>query len=648
MSIITVRGIRARIASRPLSLVICCTVALPAWAEEYITVNARQVNPGIPITSTRTPLQQTPASDGGGLLKGIPGFSILRSGGSNGDPVLRGMFGSRLALLADGASTQGGCGSRMDTPTSYISPKDFDTVTLVKGPQSVIWGPMGSAGTLLFERQPEYFSGPDFRGTANMLWGANGRADQNLNTTFGNTSGYVRLDGNRSVSDDYKDGHGHRVPGLWRKWSSGVTLGLTPDDDTLAELSLGASDGKARYAGRMMDGSRFARKSAVLKVEKYHLSDSLSKISWQSYFNDTDHIMDNYSLRHPQGAKRKSEVGGVSWGSRLSSQWQDETTELTAGVDMMHKSHRKKSAGAWRDDATFIQMGAFSELRQAVSDDDTAVMGVRLDRVQADDKRFHHSSSRMRVLPGAFARYERVLPDAPVMVYSGVGYTERFPDYWELFSGKAGQQSFRQLKTEKTLQWDSGLQYQGDGLNAWTSIYVGRIADFILFDYRQASSRASNVNAVVMGGEAGASWDFAPHWSLEGSLNYAWGENRSDGQPLPQIPPLEGRLAVNYSREQWSTGLTWRMVASQHRVAPDKGNVTGRDSGPSAGFGVMSWYAGYAFTHNFEARVGIDNLFNHNYSEHLNLAGVSQFGYASTQRIPEPGRTWWLNMEYQF
>ncbi|MRE32020.1 TonB-dependent receptor plug domain-containing protein, partial [Escherichia coli] len=90
------------------------------------------------------------ASDGAGALKNIPGFSVLRSGGSNGDPVLRGMFGSRLTLLADGVSTQGGCGSRMDTPTAYITPQSYDTITVIKGPQSVLWGPMGSAGTLLF------------------------------------------------------------------------------------------------------------------------------------------------------------------------------------------------------------------------------------------------------------------------------------------------------------------------------------------------------------------------------------------------------------------------------------------------------------------------------------------------------------------
>jgi iron complex outermembrane receptor protein len=634
--------------SPPLLLALSCAAAFSTNAEQVMTVTAPGEASGIVATSTHTPRQPVPASDGADLLKTIPGFSMLRSGGSNGDPVLRGMFGSRLNVLTDGASIQGGCGSRMDTPTAYISPKIYDTLTVLKGPQSVIYGPMASAGTLLFERQPELFSQPGIKGSVDFLAGANGRSDQNVMTTFGNTSGYVRLDGNRSVSEDYRDGSGHKVPSMWRKWNSGVTVGLTPDDDTLAELSIGAGDGKARYAGRMMDGSRFARKSVTFKLEKYDLSKNLSKVSWQNYYNDTDHIMDNYSLRQSVGMKHKNEVGGVTMGSRLSGVWDIGSTEVTAGTDVMRKTHRKKSATGWRDDAQFLQMGVFSEIRQGAVEDGSLVSGLRLDRVQVDDKRSLQQKSRSSVLPGAFTRYELLLPDMPVKLYSGIGYTERFPDYWEIFSSKAGQSSFHELKNERTLQWDSGLIYNGDNVSAWASAYIGRVYDYILFDYSSAPSQVKNVNATIMGGETGASWRFAPHWELESSLNYAWGENRSDGQPLPQMPPLEGRVMLNYQQPTWSSGLMWRVVAAQHRVADKKGNVTGQDLGANAGFGVLSWNADYIFSDQLNMSVGIDNLFDKAYSEHLNMAGMSEFGYTSGQQIKEPGRTWWLEINYHF
>ena len=82
-----------------------------------------------------------PASDGSDYLKTIPGFSQIRNGGTNGDPVFRGMFGSRLKILTDGSEMLGACPSRMDAPTSYISPESFDLLTITKGPQTVLWGP---------------------------------------------------------------------------------------------------------------------------------------------------------------------------------------------------------------------------------------------------------------------------------------------------------------------------------------------------------------------------------------------------------------------------------------------------------------------------------------------------------------------------
>ena len=45
---------------------------------------------------------------------------------------------------------------------------------------------------------------------------------------------------------------------------------------------------------------------------------------------------------------------------------------------------------------------------------------------------------------------------------------------------------------------------------------------------------------------------------------------------------------------------------------------------------------------------GVDNLFDKTYSEHLNLAGNSGFGYSSNQPVNEPGRTFWAKVNVTF
>ncbi len=105
-----------------------------------VVTGVAQSSPLTIVTNPKEPRQPVPASDGADYLKTIPGFAVIRNGGSNGDPVLRGMFGSRLNILTNGGMMLGACPNRMDAPTSYISPETYDKLTVIKGPQTVLWG----------------------------------------------------------------------------------------------------------------------------------------------------------------------------------------------------------------------------------------------------------------------------------------------------------------------------------------------------------------------------------------------------------------------------------------------------------------------------------------------------------------------------
>jgi iron complex outermembrane receptor protein len=109
-------------------------------------------NPLEVVIDPKAPQQPIPANDGASLLKNIPGFSLIRKGGTDGDPVLRGSAGSRLNILLDGMEFHGGCGARMDPPTAYVFPESYDEVTVIKGPQTVRYGNGNSAGVVLFDR----------------------------------------------------------------------------------------------------------------------------------------------------------------------------------------------------------------------------------------------------------------------------------------------------------------------------------------------------------------------------------------------------------------------------------------------------------------------------------------------------------------
>ncbi|WP_437883007.1 TonB-dependent copper receptor [Pseudomonas sp. LRF_L74] len=657
--------------------------------EPTVVTAVQQQSPLTVVTDPKAPRQPVPASDGADYLKTIPGFSAIRNGGSNGDPVLRGMFGSRLNIRTNGGLMLGACPARMDAPTSYIAPETYDKLTVIKGPQSVIWGPGASAGTVLFEREPEHFGELGSRLHASLLGGSNGRFDKVIDGAVGGSQGYLRLIGNQAQADDYDSGSGDEVPSRWKKWNTDVALGWTPDEDTLIELTAGRGNGEARYAGRSMDGSQFLRESLGLRFEKSNLGGVLDKLEAQVYYNYADHVMDNFRLRTPDPTSSMpmpmaAQVDRRTLGTRVAAtlRWSD--VELVTGIDALRSEHRARSSSysmmtdiytdtdkfAWSKDATMHNYGVFAELTWNLAERQRVIGGARVDRASAKDWRTSISSmmgsspnptagdTRADTLPSGFARYEYDLADSPTTLYAGLGHAQRFPDYWELFSADDGPDgaanAFAGIKPEKTTQLDFGVQYASDDLQAWASGYVGQVRDYILFTYTSGgmmgdTSQAENIDARIMGGELGTAYRLSDAWKTDATLAYAWGKNSSDGKALPQMPPLEARLGLSYEQGDWSAGALWRLVAAQNRVAEGQGNVVGQDFGKSAGFGVFSLNGAYRISEQVKISAGVDNLFDKAYSEHLNLAGDAGFGFpAEPVAIDEPGRTLWTKVDLSF
>lgn len=657
---------------------------VPVDLDAVVVTAMMPVSPLTFETDPRVPRQPVPASDGADYLKTIPGFAVVRNGGSNGDPVLRGMFGSRLNLLTNDGAMPGACPSRMDNAMSYIAPETYDALVVTKGPQTVLWGPGASAGTVRFERDREFYPEPTWKLAGSALGGSWGRNDQVVDATYGAPLGYARVSANRSESGDYDDGNGDRVGSAWKKWNADLALGWTPDEDTLLELGLGIGDGQARYATRGMDGSRFDRSNASLRFEKSNLRlGALQEFEASLFHNVADHVMDNYSLRDPNPAgampmPMASNVQRSTTGGRAAATWRGAAFELVTGIDAQDSRHRRRSAmgrGAylavpWTVDARFDTAGAFAEGTWFQGERNRWVVGARVDRAGAEDGRASvagghggHAMSnptagqtREETLNAGFVRFEQDV-DKALGWYAGIGHTERMPDYWELFSANAGPagavNAFAGLATEKTTQLDVGLQYRGTRFDAWISAYAGRVEDFIQFRYTTAMmgsrSAVSNTDAQTSGAELGVEFRPTDRWKLAGSLAYARGKDRDSGRPLPQMPPLEGRFSADWNGGNWSAGVLVRVVDGQDRVARGYGNVVGQDIGPSAGFATLALNAGYRFDSGVELTAGVDNLFDRAYSEHLNLAGNADFGYpADAVRINEPGRTVWVKLNVSY
>ena len=414
-------------APRPAALAVALSLALCTHAHaaspnpetpEVLDAVIVTVPPGPASTTVTDPgvaRQPVPASDGADYLEAIPGFASVRNGGTNGDPVLRGMFGSRLNLLSNDGVMPGGCPSRMDNPLSYVAPETFDRLVVTKGPQTVRWGPGASAGTVRFERDTAPFIERDWRAQGSLLVGTAGRTDAVAELAFGGPGGHARLDANRSRADDYRDGSGRVVPSAWDKWNADLTLGWTPDTATSVTLGIGRGDGEARYAGRSMDGTRFVREAYSLRATRA-FEGRLRTLEASVYDNTADHVMDNYTLRDPNPLGTMpmpmgSNVVRRTRGGRIAADWTLGAWALALGIDGSHSEHEGRNArgvDAWRarplvEDAWFRNLGAFGEATLSIDGGRRIALGARVDRRRARPPPHHrddvHAQRRVRRAP---------------------------------------------------------------------------------------------------------------------------------------------------------------------------------------------------------------------------------------------------------
>ncbi len=669
---------------QPLAAAICVVCYSAAVSAESISTQHQTLAP-IVATAQRgnaasglivhadpkQPIQPIPATDGADYLQSIVGFNGIKNGGTNSDVTFRGMFGSRIKILTDGSESLGACPARMDSPTSYISPESYDRISVIKGPQTVQYANTGSAATVIFEREkPELTAEKPYQGQASVLIGSFGRLDHNVEAVLGDAQKYVRLNANRSESNSYQDGDGHSVPSSWERWNTDLAFGWTPNENTWLELTAGKSDGEALYAGREMDGSQFARESLGLRFEKKNITEVIQKVEGQVNYSYNDHVMDNFSLREFKPSAMMTMPMATNVARRtlntrvaMTSNW--ENLSLISGLDSQNNEHsvRKGMVNTYKDkirntDMEFQSYGLFGELSYALNDQNRLVTGVRVDQVKVEDRRAETSQFNQEIdktLPSAFIRFENQQPEHNAKSYVGVGYVERMPDYWELFSPKSGNgnlDTFNHIDTEKTLQLDMGYQHEHGAISSWVSAYAGLINDYILTSYTgmsgMLSANSRNVDATIAGAEAGIGYQFTDAIQADVSAMYAWGENSTDHRALPQIAPLEGRVNLRYVQDKYTLATLWRVVAAQDRISLNEGNIVGYDINESKAFNTLALNATYNLMKDVDVAIGVDNLLNQTYTEHLNKAGSSGFGFASNEQFNNTGRNYWARVSMKF
>src|SRR5438552_5957931 len=154
----------------------------PVWVEP-VTITAT----GAPIAALGSPLS-TAALSADGLrreqsvslahsLSRLPGVNALSTGAQIGKPVIRGLAGARVLVLADGSRLEDYSWSDQDGPS--VDARLAQRVEVIRGPASVLYGSdaLGGVVNVLPADLPDANGGPKFTHTGFEVSGASNNAE---------------------------------------------------------------------------------------------------------------------------------------------------------------------------------------------------------------------------------------------------------------------------------------------------------------------------------------------------------------------------------------------------------------------------------------------------------------------------------------
>ncbi|WP_146164541.1 TonB-dependent receptor [Nitrosospira sp. Nsp2] len=626
-----------------------------------------------------------PSSDAADFLRQKPEFSAAKIGGTAGTIYLRGLGGPRLGIVMNDSLEEAGANHGTDPATSYIQPDAHDHVTVVKGPNSVLYG-SSMGGLVIFNETPKKFEKPDVRARLVGGLGSFGRRDLTADVTIG--APLVQLRGISSFNrgDNYKDGSGQEFFSFFKRNSNKLIATFTPTKDITAEFSAEQGDAQVAFPAfsLMGDGIHFKRVILGSRFTVANISEKFRKLELQIYDRNLDHHMDNFTLRpvtvdilnpDPPGplitnTNRRTLMQTFRGRSARTVATFDLNAKTEGVIGYEHKD--EKFAGDNQTAGTLciitscttsrifvpfydlhtITNSAFSEVTYTVNPTTTIKAGARRDYFNTHSGELTtflgaplptSNSQRDDITNSGFIRIEKeILSGATAFISLANG--ERPASNLE----RASFNGFN-LKKEKNREINIGLTVSKSTWQGSVTVFGSRINDYILVSQ---GINSQNVDVDRVGTEFDVTKQITPQWRLFGNLAWIRAENLTGhGQgsvPLAQTPPLDSRFGLIFQQGTFSLTLAGRAVMKQDRIDPGYGNSLGIDNPtPTPGFETANMSMTWKPIKPVQLSMGIENIFDRTYYEHLSRRiGDVPPGFVNFGRVNEPGRALWFRVVF--
>lgn len=192
-----------------------------------------------------------------------------------------------------------------------------------------------------------------------------------------------------------------------------------------------------------------------------------------------------------------------------------------------------------------------------------------------------------------------------------------------------------ELKPEHSFQYQAGYKFRNSKLSGEIYIYRNELYDLIVrsrvsgdtIDGYPVYRKENLERAYIHGLETAFDLEISRSLSLSMNMTYTYGQNVTKSEPARRIPPLFGRLALDYKYKDLWINLEYLAAAKQDRLAAGDRDDNRIPAGGTPGWEIFNISTGYNWRF-IQADLSINNIFNQDYRFHgsgVNGIGRSAF-----------------------
>lgn len=645
----------------------------PASAQEKDSVKTHYLSEVVVLGKTKDTLQNFYRANTGitteTILARMKGVSLIRRGPYGQEPVFRGLNSGQLNVTIDGMKMFGACTDKMDPVTIYVEPVNLSQIQAAMGPQGSVFGSTIGGSLNMQLAQPivdnkiSGTAGGDSQSSANAL-------NHYSSVNVGRKSSAYRSSLAIRKSNNYREGGGQEVMfsryqkinfTLAGKWAIAKT-------DTLVASALIDKGKDIGFPALSMDVGK--ADAGLYSVTYSHHQPWLifHPITVKAYYNSIYHVMDDSKrpdVLQPMDMSGRSGTWGGFMETDIRIFHQHKTSlrvdyfknDLIGEMTMYGKNgssgYMQNAPASTRQD-----WGIFISQQWLLNSKNKFLFSFRGDRVNdylkpgvgADQLNFYNNlkNNNSKFIKTVSLNYKRKIIDGLHLEFTS-GYGERMPTLNEKYGfflfnrfdnydylGNPFLQPEKTINAEVTAHWVRSrfeLQFSPFYQSIGNYIRGGITADKgkAMTHGAKGVKTYSNVSRTELKGfDVMILAGVLRNMQLTNSIKYTYGVIIGEGA-MPLIPPLKSVTSIRWQGRKTDIQGEWEFAASQNNVS----TLAGEEKTP--GYSIFNLRGGFKVTSKLKINMGLENIFDRRYREHLDWGGIMR-----------PGRNAYINLNYSF